>query len=488
MPDEWKEIDGSLPERLSINAWTGEEGEEGLNDSTSRETRAWAVRRNIAEQKRFLLPPPPVDPRHWWDERLGWGLVLPLRKDIDLNAQQMADDAPEPIRELVRIRSERIGKPVPVFRYRPDWDYRFTHLYNPAADLDIPLAAAPRGTASNALPHYLLLYGSPAEIPWSLQYQLHGHRAVGRLDLTGQALENYVSALLNDWKEADAEVRNVVVWSTAHDSMSKIMRGAIGRPFFEKVNSDPDLHAYLLDGDGAFAGAKGPATTEQLIAALQTYRPMMILTTSHGQTGPLSDPAAMQAKLGLPVGQELKALDPTLLLATWQPSGAIWYAHACCSAGVDSPSRFLNIVKPEGSIPKVLGALADLGAQVAPLPQQLLGAARPLRAFLGHVEPTFDWTIKQPATGQYLTSDLIQALYNNLYHSEPVGQAFRPFYEPISSLFTGWDEAKKEFDKGKKTEGIALYCQLASYDRQSLVLLGDPTALLPLEDISVSVG
>jgi hypothetical protein len=39
---------------------------------------------------------------------------------------------------------------------------------------------------------------------------------------------------------------------------------------------------------------------------------------------------------------------------------------------------------------------ATAGARISPLPRALLGAEKPLRAFVGHVEPTFDWTLRDP--------------------------------------------------------------------------------------------
>ena len=39
---------------------------------------------------------------------------------------------------------------------------------------------------------------------------------------------------------------------------------------------------------------------------------------------------------------------------------------------------------------QVLQAVADLGSLIAPLPKILLGAKKPLRAFIGQVELTFN--------------------------------------------------------------------------------------------------
>ena len=50
--------------------------------------------------------------------------------------------------------------------------------------------------------------------------------------------------------------------------------------------------------------------------------------------------------------------------------------------------------------------MTAFGAFTTPLPRALLGATRPLRAFVGHVEPTFDWTLRQRQTGEHLTFPL----------------------------------------------------------------------------------
>src|SRR5207302_1988162 len=126
----------------------------------------------------------------------------------------------------------------------------------------------------------------------------------------------------------------------------------------------------------------------------------LIVTTSHGQTGPLADAVAMKSKLGLPVDQDFQPLDPDQLLATWEPDGAIWYAHACCSAGSNAISLYgcqdtginnipICLVEAGSPVDRVLKGVAGLGSLVAPLPRALLGAKKPLRAFIGHVEPTF---------------------------------------------------------------------------------------------------
>lgn len=129
----------------------------------------------------------------------------------------------------------------------------------------------------------------------------------------------------------------------------------------------------------------------------------------------------------------------------------------------------------------MLTEVARLGAQTAPTPRALLGASRPLRAFIGQVEPTFNWTMEFPATRQDLTASLRRALYEGICGGRPVGLALSGYYDPIGALLVNHGRQLKEFNKG--TTGaldLATYSKATAYDRASTVLLGDPTAALPL--------
>ena len=56
--------------------------------------------------------------------------------------------------------------------------------------------------------------------------------------------------------------------------------------------------------------------------------------------------------------------------------------------------------------------------------------------------------------------------------------ALRTVYEKLGGLYTEYDEAFRDFNEGKDTKSILLFCQLAARDVQSMVILGDPTAML----------
>ncbi|WGG48510.1 hypothetical protein [Rugamonas sp. DEMB1] len=324
-----------------------------------------------------------------------------------------------------------------------------------------------------------MIYATPQQIPWSVQYGLNMSTYVGRLDLSEQeGLGHYVEALLNDWGDSACRPGAPVVWSVEHgqQDITWLMARAVADRLWQRLENDGDLAGRLrLQGELASRGALADALAER--------RPGLVVTTSHGMTGPLNDAAALRAQLGAPVDlrhEPLRADD----LRDWRPSGAIWYAHACCSAGSDSESRYANLLAADSAIGQTLnGVAAAAGAMVAPLPRKLLGMPAPLRAFVGHVEPTFDWTLRDPTTKQVLTHVLAQSLYNDLFQQDmrtPIGYALRRVFDEAGAFHALWQDDKRKINANvPRMRDWALYHQLVSMDRQTLVILGDPTVALP---------
>jgi hypothetical protein len=457
-----------------LNAWTGQEAAHGEMAGWDR----WALK-GQTEAIKVMAAQEPVDLRDWRDERVGWGLVLPENKELSVTEKAAAADAPEMLRELLKARPGS-----PVLRYRASQMGQFLRRYDTdGQDYDLQLSGSERGAGKNKLPRYLLIYGSPQQIPWRFQYLLNGPCFTGRLDLTGEALENYVAALLTDWKDAACQAAYPVVWATDHgaDDITWLMRHTIAEPLRDKLAGDPQIkEVRTLVGD--------EATWPKLLAALSEAerQPALVVTTSHGMTGPVGNPEAMARDLGILVDARRRLSSPDEIIAVWQPDGAVWYAHACCSAGSDKQTRFQGLAPAGSSVEQVLLAVAGLGARIAPLPQALLGTKRPLRAFIGHVEPTFDWTLRQPRTRQALTETIQQALYDQMYRERPapVGLAFDGVYRHVGELLSLWQEAFQEVAspdaaKRKTARRMALETQLTALDRQSMVILGDPTVALP---------
>jgi hypothetical protein len=457
---------------ISIDAFTGEETVSGPLD---QRFAAWALSTARVGTPPTLLPVA-ADPANWADERIGWGVVLPEPPGLDAAALATADDAPEPIQELVRARK---GK---VLRYRAGTRFSAWTLRDYAGGGDLLTAAAPRGSGPRQLPMYLLIYATPEQVPWQVQYDLNPVRFVGRLDLTGDALASYVAALLDNWSGTRARYDAPVIWSVDHGGgdITTLMRESIGAPLFALLSKDPDITAATYVDGSATA-----ATAQVLADTLRANTPSLVTTTSHGMTGPLDQPELMRANLGVLVDQARAMVRSDDLLAQWQPDGAIWFGQACCSVGADRPSAYHALFAPGSIVARVLDAVAELGAMTAPFPRALLGAAKPLRAFIGHVEPTFDWTLSFPPNRQQLTADIQIALYERLCSGLPVGLAMSQYYQPIGALLLSHTQTVNNFndntgDAATRALNMALYTKVTAYDRASTVILGDPTVALPL--------
>jgi hypothetical protein len=451
-----------FPAELRANAWDGARSPV-LRDLVGVET--WARKKIV---RRFLAPQKLGDDRDWRNPEVGWGLVLPEDESISAADKAFGADAPEPIRRLIAHRPA-----APVLRYRADLRAGLLRRYYENGGWnDLETSAPNYGTGRGRIPRYLLIYASPAQIPWSVQYALNLSTYAGRLDLRPEeGLGHYVDALIDDWGEAGgANPAQPLLWSTnlGVPDITWLMSRVVGAKLKELFDSDEELN-------GRRWLEAGKATCTALAEALATDQPGVICTTSHGMTGPLTDPVAMAANLGAPVGGESR---PLVLddLAGWSPAGAIWCALACCSAGSDAASRYADLISADKDLgAMVRGVSVACGARIAPLPRALLGMAKPLRAFVGHVEPTFNWTLQDPETKQVLSHTIVASLYNRLYQAEqraPLGWALAPVFAESGAFFGSLTPGPvAPEDRGT----LAIYRRLVAMDRQSLVILGDPT-------------
>jgi hypothetical protein len=381
-------------------------------------------------------------------------------------------DAPECVRTLLKQRGD-----APVFRYVSTLPPGVLRRYAADGSPSDPGVGGARGLAPNALPKFLLIIGSPAEIPWSVQYRLQLDACVGRLDLPPAGLEHYINALLADWNGADVQRTTPVVWSVDHgpQDITRLMRRTISEQLAKKFKADNE---FSMSG-GVLAD--DTSTGAALLDALAARKPAFIATSSHGMTGPLDDSAAMLAALGVPVDRDHTLLPLSNVAGDAAAHGAIWYAHACCSAGCDATSKFDGVADATSTLGRTLTALTQLGARTAPLPTQLLGAATPLRAFIGHVEPTFDWTLRDSRNRQVTTANIIDAFYGQLQRASrpPIGLAMQVYYRAVGGLWRDVDNARKgvdAFTAGAVDELRRL--KLVASDLESMVLLGDPTVTM----------
>lgn len=451
-----------LPTAVALNAWRSEPASGGLADDADR----WGSRGTLPDSQRPLDMGEVVDDRQWEHDEVGYGVLLP-ESDAPPRDKAQGLDAPAVVRELLAARPNTV-----MLRWDPALGGRFLRRYFPDGSTQLPtIGLSTFGVAKGSLPRYVVIIGGPDVVPWSVQYALETRHAVGRLPMDEVGLGHYVDAMLSGWPGSDLDRTAPLMWTVSWPGdITAEMRVVIADPLERKFADDRRTTGFRHLTDDAATGAG-------LVDALAAARPALIVTSSHGQADGEGD--TLRRSLGLPVDTEHDTVDLDALDAA-MPGGTIWYAQACCSAGSDATSHYEGLLAPGTVALDAVQAVAALGATVAPAALRLLSRGDPVRAVLGHVEPTFDWTLRVTESQQGLGGHIVAAVSRNLFVAgDPIGYALREYRAGVGELHTQWASLLTELDDGTTQVRPALTrLRLSALDRQSLVLLGDPTVTL----------
>lgn len=448
----------SADRRLRTDAWRDRAAVVG---AATDDAERWGLVAEPAPPD--LMWPAALDESDIADPRIGWGLVLPDHPVLGVAAQAVAADMPQAVQELVRTRG-----PAPVLRWSAAHPRHLRRDYPDGRSQRLPLVGAPRGTRTGAVPRFLLICATPAAVPWSVQYALNADAgvAVGRLDLDDEGLTSYAEAVLGSWGAATARVERTLVWSVDHGApdITELMRRTVADRVAKAYAADTDLELLRLTGP--------QATADRLADAVAGHRPSVVVVTSHGDTGPTGRPDP--EGLGTPLDADHTRVGGL------GGGGAIWYCHACCSAGCDNATAYDDLFAAGDQIRTLLDDLAGIGPRTAPLARSLLGGPDPARAVIGHVEPTFDRPLLDVRTGRQLTDALGEALHDQLFRRRPVGLALRSYFGAVGAYLSQLADLRDAYLRGADPSSEAFTLRLAALDRRSLVILGDPAVALPV--------
>jgi hypothetical protein len=450
-------VSSGIAEKLRSNAFTGSVVAEGKVDPV------WGAQNAPPERKRFLADfEPDLDLHKWDDLRVGYGIIVAHSAQYNDARLAAGEDLPQSLRELAAQRK------APVLHFTPG---NFQYLTNFAANKDFDIGNS--GIGVTGIPQYLLIVGGPELVPWRIQFQLNSRRFVGRLPLDGAALDRYIQYLLKEWEGSESRMNQPVVWSTNHGypDITELMSAVVAKTLHQRYAKHSNI------GDQATLLDSAAATRANLCGTLRAKRPALIVSTSHGLIAPLEQPEKIGASIGTPVDQNYQTLDLAELFSGWQPDGAIWYAHACCSAGTSGAGCLAGLASPESDLGLTISALSKTVPTVAPL--RMLAAEKPARAFIGHVEPTFDCTLRNNDSGELFTQPIVDALYTQLLQQNSAGFAMQSLLGPLASVNSAFLNAKRDFKGGDDELAQLLIYSLAGVDIEGTVLLGDPTVRLP---------
>lgn len=411
-------------------------------------------------------------------KQAGWGIIFPAAI-----ADQYKDAIKQALAPLLTLRQEQAGALYRVYEgemgYRPgETKSKFLqrHRVNPGP-------ADPK-----EMPFYVLLIGSPEEIPYEFQYQLDVMRGVGRLDFGDDmaAYARYAQNVVLAETGAVKLPRQATFFGVENqgDKATQLSAKYLLQPLYEELQTrESEKTGITLEFDWQFTRfLKEKATKSQLQSLLGSapdQTPALLLTASHG----------MEFKYDPNNPDKQLKYQGSLLCQDWKPGGG----------SVDRNAYFAGEDVPEDA--NLLGMIAFLfacfgcgtpkfdqfeaklvkeGRQIAPynfiadLPKQLLNHGA--LAVLGHVERAWGYSFVSPAG--FVDNQAFLKAVRHLLNGDPVGWAtdpgFNARYAEMSSDLSSYLQDEKQLSNSELVQHWT-----ASNDARGYVVLGDPAVRIP---------
>ena len=413
-------------------------------------------------------------------EEVGWAILFPADMRPTLR-----EEIKEALQPLLDLRSSQAGD---LFRLcEGTAAYRRGERKDQYCDR---IGIGPGAADPQEFPYYVMLVGSPEDIPYQFQYQLDVMRGVGRLDFEDD-LEAYAAYACNVVAAETGQVRlprRMTLFGTANpgDKATHLSSRYLVRPLFENLTGDPGPRELALRYPWKIAEpviGEGMATRARLRDILGRDRrevPSLLFTATHGLEFPANHPKQIphQGALlcqdwpgpGRRVTRDTYVAGEDLGAST-NLLGMVAMLFACYGAGTPELDQFAMQAF------KVRERIAPRGF-TAMLPRQML--RRGALAVIGHVERAWGYSFISPR-GELEHQAFVTAL-RSLMNGQPVGLAtdasFNLRYAGMSSdLSAALEELR--WDSDYLSEHELAHRWTASNDARSYAVIGDPAVRIP---------
>lgn len=433
--------------RHAVRAWLDQELGQGLADELQwcRRYEAEAARRRIRSGRRRELPEH-LDPHDL--SEAGWGILLPDKARPELS---------KALQPLLAERSRLAGPRFKVLTYCKGDSARGL--------LENRLGQAPGVLDPGKAPYYLLIAGSPEEIPFEVQYQLGIGHAVGRLhfdDLAGY--RRYAAAVVQAERSRPVGPRRFTLFAVEHegDPATQRLRAHLVDPLAERLAG---VAPWQVDVWGAERASK--ADLARLLGGDAT--PAVLLAACHGQRVPFGAPDQEDLQ-GALVCQDRPAAKSGCdhcftaedLRAGYGLHRLIVFLLACYGAGTPMGDSF--------EARRILAPRPFLAA----LPQALL--SRGALAVLGHVDRgwtlSFSWLLEGRIQAAAAT---FEEVLRRLLVGHRLGHALRPLHRRYAALAAHAAPSVERLLAGGEANLPELeLLHVAINDARNFILLGDP--------------
>jgi hypothetical protein len=403
----------------------------------------------------------------------GWGVIFPR------DANPAIKEALQP---LLDLRAAQAGE-----RFRLYHGTRCYRTDETKSDFLVRNGASPSGPADpDKVPYYLLIVGTPAEIPYSFQSQLDVQYAVGRLCFASvEAYADYARNVVDVETAGIARPKRLGLFGVrnADDAATELSARLLVAPLHEELSRRAlGWEIQLVAGAEATRARLG-----SLMGGAET--PALLFTASHGLEFPLGDVRQLPHQGALvcsdwPGPNEWRGKGPLPedfyfagdhLTSGADLQGTMVFCFACYGAGTPLNDEFSRRVSDER---KQLAPYPFVSA----LPAKLLGRPRGALAVVGHVDRAWGCSFGGPGPRGKSYIATFQSALERMMKGRPVGYAIDYFNERYAELATVLSDELGEIEFGKIFDPNELaQMWTANNDAKGYVVLGDPAARLSFE-------
>ncbi len=426
-----------------------------LGPAQLRLTRWWIERYGIDDPNR--APVQDVDPLKI--SSAGWGVIF---------APGITPEIESALKPLLDHRRNEAG---PYFK-----TYRFQT--GQSKDDFLAFYKAGLGPADpKNVPYYLLIVGSPQEIPFRFQYELDVQYAVGRIHF--ETTEDY-AAYANNVVEAERAVaagnalplKQVTLFGvrTEGDLATERSTDELIKPLAAMLPKDrPDWPLQIVTAEQATK-----AKLSRILGGGET--PAVLLTSSHGVVFPLDD-SRQSSDQGALLCQDWPGVGKPALPAHYFAGddlakeanlrGLIAFHFACYSGGTPQTSNFALDDSPL-SVPQPVAPRPF----VSHLAQRLLGHPQGALAVVGHVDRAWTTSFSGSEQGQV---QIFENAFKRLLDGHPLGSAMEFFNQRYGELAVTYSELSQDREALLDVDaGRFAHVYRSNNDAKNFVVLGDP--------------
>ena len=403
----------------------------------------------------------------------GWGIIFPA----SLSEAQVTE-IKNALKPLLALRCEQASQITPNY-YRefigPELGY---HAGESKNDFLKRFGRGP-GAANPAsgVPFYLLIVGSPEEIPFEFQYQLDVQYGVGRIHfdhIEGYAM--YARSVVAAEKRQIARGKRVTFFGPNHDFPTGLSSHNLVRPLVEKISAQyADWSVQAISPEQSTK-----STLSGLLGGSET--PDILFTASHGLGFKLNDPRQIPHTgallcqdfvnhTGGPIPEQFY-FSADDIPSNANVAGTLAFFFACYGAGSPQTDNFNRDAMGEE---KIIAPYAFLSR----LPQRLL--SHPRGGALGvyaHVDRAWAYSFQWDDDLAVNDVETFRSMLSALLSGKPAGAAsdyFGSRYAEISTCLT--EELNSTTVDHQDVNKIAWWWT-NNHDARNYTFIGDPAVRL----------